>query len=156
MKTRIIKDLIKRVVDYRIEGDYHVYTVKNTPLTIRILMTKKYNRKWAGVAINPRKIIFDNYMGSSYGCNGKYITEALLKAYPEAEIVWTVRDVAIHRDEFPSQVRLVEYLSDEQCLNMQQLRYGFAISIWCHIFLKDCAKKKGQFFYSDLAWLTGY
>ena len=77
MKTRIIKDLIKRVVDYRIEGDYHVYTVKNTPLTIRILMTKKYNRKWAGVAINPRKIIFDNYMGSSYGCNGKYITEAL-------------------------------------------------------------------------------
>ena len=27
MKTRIIKDLIKRVVDYRIEGDYHVYTV---------------------------------------------------------------------------------------------------------------------------------
>ena len=29
MKTRIIKDLIKRVVDYRIEGDYHVYTVKN-------------------------------------------------------------------------------------------------------------------------------
>ena len=105
MKTRIIKDLIKRVVDYRIEGDYHVYTVKNTPLTIRILMTKKYNRKWAGVAINPRKIIFDNYMGSSYGCNGKYITEALLKAYPEAEIVWTVRDVAIHRDEFPSQVR---------------------------------------------------
>ena len=113
MKTRIIKDLIKRVVDYRIEGDYHVYTVKNTPLTIRILMTKKYNRKWAGVAINPRKIIFDNYMGSSYGCNGKYITEALLKAYPEAEIVWTVRDVAIHRNEFPSQVRLVEYLSDE-------------------------------------------
>ena len=56
MKTRIIKDLIKRVVDYRIEGDYHVYTVKNTPLTIRILMTKKYNRKWAGVAINPEKL----------------------------------------------------------------------------------------------------
>ena len=29
---------------------------------------------------------------------------------------------------------------------MQQLRYGFAISIWCHIFLKDCAKKKDSFF----------
>ena len=29
MKTRIIKDLIKRdLFDYRIEGDYHVYTVK--------------------------------------------------------------------------------------------------------------------------------
>lgn len=28
MNTRKIKDLIKRVVDYRIEGDYHVYTVK--------------------------------------------------------------------------------------------------------------------------------
>ena len=146
MKTRIIKDLIKRVVDYRIEGDYHVYTVKNTPLTIRILMTKKYNRKWAGVAINPRKIIFDNYMGSSYGCNGKYITEALLKAYPEAEIVWTVRDVAIHRDEFPSQVRLVEYLSDEA-----MFEYATA-AIWvCNIHLvpylfKGLRKKEGQFF----------
>lgn len=56
MKTRIIKDLIKRVVDYRIEGDYHVYTVKNTPLTIRILMTKKYNRKWAGGCNYPEKL----------------------------------------------------------------------------------------------------
>lgn len=56
MKTRIIKDLIKRVVDYRIEGDYHVYTVKNTPLTIRILMTKKYNRKWRGLQLIPEKL----------------------------------------------------------------------------------------------------
>ena len=30
---------------------------------------------------------------------------------------------------------------------MQQLRYGFAISIWCHIFLKDCAKKKDSFLF---------
>ena len=56
MKTRIIKDLIKRVVDYRIEGDYHVYTVKNTPLTIRILMTKKYTENGRGLQLIPEKL----------------------------------------------------------------------------------------------------
>ena len=56
MKTRIIKDLIKRVVDYRIEGDYHVYTVKNTPLTIRILMTKNITENGAGLQLIPEKL----------------------------------------------------------------------------------------------------
>ena len=64
MKTRIIKDLIKRVVDYRIEGDYHVYTVKNTPLTIRILMTKKYNRK--------KKLFLTKYRRESIVTSGFY------------------------------------------------------------------------------------
>ena len=79
MNIKKIKDIVKKVVDYHIEGDYHVYTVKNTPLSIRILMTRKYNKKWANLPVNPRKIIFDNYMGSGYGCNGKYITEELIR-----------------------------------------------------------------------------
>ena len=88
MNIKKIKDIVKKVVDYHIEGDYHVYTVKNTPLSIRILMTRKYNKKWAKLPINSRKIIFDNYMGSGYGCNGKYITEELLREHSDAEIVF--------------------------------------------------------------------
>ena len=54
MNIKKIKDIVKKVVDYHIEGDYHVYTVKNTPLSIRILMTRKYNKKWATLPVNPR------------------------------------------------------------------------------------------------------
>ena len=54
MNIKKIKDIVKKVVDYHIEGDYHVYTVKNTPLSIRILMTRKYNKKWANLPVNPR------------------------------------------------------------------------------------------------------
>lgn len=146
MNIKKIKDIVKKVVDYHIEGDYHVYTVKNTPLSIRILMTRKYNKKWAKLPINSRKIIFDNYMGSGYGCNGKYITEELLREHSDAEIVWTVRDVEKHKQEFPPQVRLVEYLSDEAM-------YEYATAaIWvCNIHMvpylfKGLRKKKGQFF----------
>ena len=146
MNVREFKDIVKKVIDYHIEGDYHVYTVKHTPFRIRILMTKKYNKKWANLPINPRKLVFDNYMGSGYGCNGKYITEELLKQCPEAEIVWTVRNAEQHRAEFPAQVRLVEYLSDEAM-------YEYATAaIWvCNIHLvpylyKGLRKKEGQFF----------
>lgn len=146
MNIKKIKDIVKKVVDYHIEGDYHVYTVKNTPLSIRILMTRKYNKKWANLPVNPRKIIFDNYMGSGYGCNGKYITEELIRECSDTEIVWTVRNVEKHRHEFPSQVRLVEYLSDEAM-------YEYATAaIWiCNIHMvpylyKGLRKKEGQFF----------
>ena len=57
MNIKKIKDIVKKVVDYHIEGDYHVYTVKNTPLSIRILMTRKYNKKWANLPVNTRKIM---------------------------------------------------------------------------------------------------
>ena len=56
MNIKKIKDIVKKVVDYHIEGDYHVYTVKNTPLSIRILMTRKYNKKWANLPVIPERL----------------------------------------------------------------------------------------------------
>lgn len=146
MDSKKVKDMIKKVIEYHIEGDYHVYTVKHTPIRFRILMTRRFNRKWAGLPVEPGKIIFDNYMGSGYGCNGKYITEELLKVCPEADIVWTVRHAEEHKHEFPAGVRLVEYLSDDAL-------YEYATAaVWvCNIHLvpylfKGLRKKKGQYF----------
>lgn len=146
MNKKKLKDMIKKFIDYHIEGDYHVYTLRNTPICFRILMTRKYNRKWAMLPVDHQKIVFDNYMGSGYGCNGKYITEELLRVCKDVDIVWTVRNVEQHRHEFPTKVRLVEYLSDDAL-------YEYATAaVWvCNIHMvpylfKGLRKKEGQYF----------
>lgn len=141
-----LKRIVKNVVDYRIEGDYQIYTLRHTHIRLRRLMTGKYLKKWANLTIQPNKLVFDNYNGSGYGCNGKYITEELLKRCPELDIVWTVRDVSQHRNEFPAKIRLVEYLSDEA-----MYEYATAALWVCNIHLvpylfRGLRKKEGQYY----------
>lgn len=61
--------------------------------------------------INERKIVFSNYLGNSYGCNPKYITEELLRKNSSYELVWLVKNSKIEKVNFPQQVRVVEYFS---------------------------------------------
>ena len=59
--------------------------------------------------IQKNKIVFSNFMGKSYGCNPKYITQEILKRKLPYNIVWLVNDPKAERVNFPSQVRLVKY-----------------------------------------------
>lgn len=108
-----IKKIAKRIIDYRIEGDKKVYTLKHTPIKISLLMTKYYEKNLADLPVVNNKIVFDNYAGGGYGCNGKYITKALSECENVLDIVWVVKDVNSNRDSFPKGVRLVEYMSKE-------------------------------------------
>ena len=145
MNIKKIKDIVKKVVDYHIEGDYHVYTVKNTPLSIRILMTRKYNKKWANLPVNPRKIIFDNYMGSGYGCNGKYITEELIRECSDTELYGQFGMLRSIDMNFRLKCGWWNIYLMRQCMSMLQRLYGFAIFIWCPTFTRDFARKKASF-----------
>lgn len=142
----MVKELAKKVIEYHIEGDYQVYRLKKTPLRIRHLMIRRYKKKWEKLPVEEHKIVFDNYMGSGFGCNGKYITLELLKSYPEYDIVWTVKDVERHKREFPKGVRLVEYLSEDAF-------YEYATAkIWVNnihlvpYLFKGLRKKEGQYY----------
>lgn len=108
-----IRKTAKIIIDYNIVGDYKVYRLKYTPIKVKFLMTRKYNKLWKNKEINTSKVIFDNYMGSGFGCNGKYVTLKLLKTNPKLDIVWVVKNAAYRKNEFPKGVRLVEYMSDE-------------------------------------------
>ncbi len=110
---RKIRQLAKTIISYEIEGEEKVYRLKHTPFFIKDHYTRSYHQKLEQLLVQPDKIVFDNYMGRGYGCNGKYVTEELLKKAQDLDIVWTVKDPKGQRDSFPKQVRLVEYGSPE-------------------------------------------
>lgn len=51
------------------------------------------------------KIVFDNFEGKAYGCNPKYIAEALLKRDDTLDLVWISGDTSI---EVPEGIRVVK------------------------------------------------
>lgn len=115
MSTLVIccKKVIKQFVDYRIENDRKIYTLRHTPFRVSYSLKRVYEKNWANCKVIENKIVFDNYMGKSYGCNSKYVTEELLKRPGHFDIVWTVKNKAEVQMDFPKGVRLVEYGSKE-------------------------------------------
>lgn len=108
-----IKKVIKKFVDYTIENDVRIYTLKHTVISLKRPLTEKFMQQYGTLPVAANKIVLDNYMGGGYGCNGKYVTEALLGSGKEYDIVWTVKNAEGRTKEFPAGVRLVEYLSEE-------------------------------------------
>ena len=108
-----IKKIIKKFVDYTIIDDTRIYTLKHTKLSVKRSLTKAFEDAYGTLPIEQRKIVVDNYMGQGYGCNCKYVTEALLESGQPYDIVWVVKNATEREAEFPEGVRLVEYLSAE-------------------------------------------
>lgn len=139
-----IKKGIKKFVAYSIEGEDKVYRLKHTPFCIRRNYTRRYHAAYDSARPVPNKIVFDNYMGKGFGCNGKYVTNALLADDREYDIVWTVKNAAQRRTEFPEGVRLVEYGSGEA------MREYATAGVWVqnyqlvHYLNQGLLKKPGQ------------
>ncbi len=108
-----IRRMAKKIIAYSMEGEEKVYRIRHTPFQIKRRYTRRYHRKWEHLPVQSNKVIFDNYMGKGYGCNGKYVTEALLEMDTDLDIVWTVQDPAKQKELFPDRVRLVRYGSSE-------------------------------------------
>lgn len=108
-----IRQAAKKFISYDIEGEDKVYRLKHTPFRIKDPYTRMYHEKLEPLPIVSNKIVFDNYMGKGYGCNGKYVTEALLESGTDLDIVWTVKNAKEQRRLFPKELRLVEYGSPE-------------------------------------------
>lgn len=139
-----VKKQVKRFVSYTIENDRKIFCLKDTDLKISFPLESRYIKKLEKCEIIPNKIVFDNYMGKSYGGNCKYVTEELLRRKLKIDIVWIVKDIKKHRKEFPKNIRLVEYLSKEAFYEY------FSAGIWvCNYHLiayfnKGLKKRKNQ------------
>lgn len=96
-----------------IEGEWKKCYLKHTPFYFRSSIRKPYEKKYAGIPVVKNRIVVDNYMGKGYGCNGKYVTEELLKTPDKYEIIWVVEDKERMKNQFPPEVKLVSYLSEE-------------------------------------------
>lgn len=110
---RKIKSLIKIFWDYTIQDDVRIYRLKHTPVQIKRSLTKAAEKKYGSLPIEPKKLVFDDYMGSGYGGNSKYVTEELLDRRKDLDIVWIVDDIEKHKAEFPPGIRLVEYKTQQ-------------------------------------------
>lgn len=90
--------------------------------------------------IRSKKIFFNNYFGRGYGCNPKYIAEALHRLYPDYELVWEVRND--FNKDFPDYIRRVRYESPKA------LWERITSKVWvqntrCTL---TTSKRKGQFY----------
>lgn len=58
--------------------------------------------------VKKNKVVFDNFSGRGYGCNPKYIAQALLEKKENLDFVWLVNDMS---EEMPGGIRKVKYRS---------------------------------------------
>lgn len=105
---------------------------------IELLYYRVFVKLWENPVKN-NKIIFLSNRGKGYMCNGKYITEELIKQQQDVEIVWAVRDL---KCKAPRQVRKVK-------VNSPEYFYELATSkIWIDNCRKDVYihKRRGQYY----------
>ena len=125
----------KKSAGKRLEGLFHC---------IRAMVGAwKCRHSWS--AVEPKKIVFNQFQGSGFGCNQKYVALELLKRRKDLDLVWLVRDVA--EGGFPDGIRKVAWKSPSA---MKELATA---KVWCanhnlgH-FIKNrgLVKKPGQFY----------
>lgn len=103
----------------------------------------KCRHVWKRIA--PRKVVFNQFQGSGFGCNQKYIALELLRRRSDLDLVWLVKDM--NEGGFPAGIRKVAWKSPQA---MQELATA---RVWCanhnlgH-FVKNrgLVKKPGQFY----------
>ena len=89
--------------------------------------------------IKNNKLFFQSNYGQGYMCNGKYITEELIRQNQDVDIVWAVRNMGA---EVPAPVRKVEVDSPEYYYEMATSK------IWIDNCRKDIYthKRKNQYY----------
>ncbi|MBQ9453138.1 MAG: CDP-glycerol glycerophosphotransferase family protein, partial [Desulfovibrio sp.] len=116
-EMKIFQKALLTLIKFFLKG----FTAKNFEdgsCAIYLRLPFKFNTKYLFAAtyglkpIDPRKIVFDNYMGKGYGCNPKYVAEALNEKYPgKFDIVWIVSEKDKLTGEIPDWIRTVSYKS---------------------------------------------
>lgn len=83
-------------------------------LPIRFDRTGFYKKICSKLPVKKDKIIFNNFQGSLYGCNPKYIAEEIIKRKLPYDLVWFCKNLDnIDTSCFPEQVRLTTFKKKE-------------------------------------------
>ncbi len=127
-------------------GMYKVITILGIPF--KFDRTKFYQKKYSSLTIKNDKIVIENFNGSSYGCNPKYIVEEIIKRKLPFELVWIVKDVAqeMEHNNFPSQVRLVSRSSREALKELSSAKLWIDNQRKVYYLKRGLAKKQGQYY----------
>lgn len=79
-------------------------------IKIKIPLYMFYEHMISKIPIQKNKIIFNNFHGSLYGCNPKYIAEEIIRRKLPYEICWMCKKhKTVDKSIFPPEVRIVPY-----------------------------------------------
>jgi CDP-glycerol glycerophosphotransferase len=78
------------------KGEVFSLSIKNTVQGIKYELAKVIIFIFHCIPIKRNKILFFSYYGGQYGCNPKYISEYLLRSFPEGQfdLVWAFDDLS--------------------------------------------------------------
>lgn len=91
---------------------------------IKGLRHKAYIKLYSLQPIQQNKIIIWSDVFKTYGCNPKYITEYIVKNYPnEFDIVWVIDAMIDIPKDIPNDVRIVRYFSVQYLKELHTAHY---------------------------------
>lgn len=137
----MLRKFLKLFIQLKYKGD-RVYPYFHVHFKLPFSFNRKnvFRMLYAWRKIEPRKVVFDNYMGKPFGCNCKYVVNKLLEKYPGMlDIVWMVSKKEMDAEGFPEGVRLVEYGSVKA-----KMEYASA-KVWASNYHKVSYVRKGMF-----------
>ena len=99
-------------------------------------------------AVEPKKIVFNQFQGGGFGCNPKYIAAELLRRRRDLDLVWLARDAAAVQRELPAGIRAVAWKSPAALRELATAGVWVANHNLGH-FVRHCGlvKKPGQRYY---------
>lgn len=107
---------------------------------------KKFASEFSDVKIEPKKIVFSNYLGKGFGCNCRPVTEELIRRNKGYDLVWIVADPEKQKSDFPPQVRLVKYGTKEQMYEYASAAFWVSNYHLVDLLGHGLRKKSGQYY----------
>lgn len=105
---------------------------------------RKVAAKYSALPVNEKKIVFTNYMGKGFGCNCRYVAEELIRRGGDYEYVWAVSEPEEQRAEFPPEIRLVKYGSEEMMKEYETAKFWVCNYHLVDLFGHGLRKKPSQ------------
>ena len=102
------KKIIKNIFSLRNDGTDKLITIFGIP--IRIDCSRYYKDLMKNTSVIKNKIIFNNFHGSLYGCNPKYIAEEIIKRKLPYNLYWMCKQIKkVDKSIFPKEILLVPF-----------------------------------------------
>ena len=88
-------------------------------IPIKIDRTKYFQNKCKNLKIQKNKIVFNNFQGSLYGCNPKYIAEEIIRRKLPYDIYWLCKNInGVDKKTFPECIKLTPFKKREGLLDL--------------------------------------
>lgn len=124
------------------------HKILNSIYRNKVLISSLYFKLcFSWLPVKKNKIVICNFAGCGYGCNAKYIAEEIINQKLNVDIVWLTKPEFMKKEQFPPQIRLVNYYDINKSL------YELATAkIWIdnvkksYFINKGLSKKKTQFY----------